>query len=44
MSNQECDFEVLQGGLKVASGTGPHDSAVAEAMHYAPDVRAGRAG
>lgn len=34
-SMKECDFEVTQGGMTVASGTGPHDSAVSEAMHYA---------
>lgn len=31
----ECEFEVTQGGMTVARGSGPHDSAVAEATHYA---------
>lgn len=33
--NDECEFEVTQDGMTVARGVGPHDSAVAEATHYA---------
>lgn len=35
MKTTECEFEVTQDGLTVAKGSGPHDAAVAEAIHYA---------